>query len=109
LRNRSVSNLVSSWANSDLVATGEWIKQLPKGESRDEAAQRYASQVFETDPEAALAWAGSIGNEENRISQMQSFAQQYLRTSPEKAKRWIANSSLPLEKQEQLLKAAEQK
>jgi hypothetical protein len=108
LRNRSVSNLVSSWANSDLVATGEWIKQLPKGESRDEAAQRYASEVFETDPEAALAWAGSIGNEANRLDQMARFAQQYLRTSPEKAKRWIANSSLPPEKQAELLKAAAQ-
>jgi hypothetical protein len=109
LRNRSVSNLVSSWANTDLVATGEWIKQLPKGESRDEAAQRYASAVFDTDPEAALAWVGSIGNEENRLDQMAGFAQQYLRTSPEKAKRWIANSSLPPEKQAELLKAADRK
>lgn len=108
LRKSSVSSLVSNWVNDDLVATGEWIKRLPKGESHDVAAQQYANEVFQTDPEAALAWAGSIGDEPNRLNQMESFARRYLRESPEKAKRWIANSSLPPEKQAELLKAAAQ-
>jgi hypothetical protein len=102
-----IPDLLGSWANQDLVAAGEWLKQLPSGQGRDSAVQKYAPRVFDSDPEAALAWSESIGNESNRLSQMEYLARRYLRNSPEQARRWIANSSLPPERKEAMLKAVE--
>ena len=108
LREKSVPTLVSTWADRDLIAAGEWLKTIPKGRVRDLAAERYAGRVFSTDPEAALAWAESIGAEAMRVAQVGALAGRYLKHEPEKAKRWIANSSLPPERQAELLKAAAQ-
>jgi hypothetical protein len=107
LRTQSVSNITSTWARHDLVAAGEWLKKLKNGKSRDSAVERYASEVFETDPEASLIWAESIGDNKNRQEKMEDLARRYLRSNPAKAKRWIANSSLPQERKEELLKSAE--
>jgi len=109
LRNRCIANLVSRWSHQDLVAAGQWLKTLKHGDGRDQAVDRYASRVFEADPEAALIWVESIGKEELRAQQVENFARRYLRKDQAKAKRWIANSSLPPEKQAELLKAAEQR
>jgi hypothetical protein len=107
LQKRAVSNLVQKWARDDLVAAGNWLKKLKSGEARDGAVRSYADQVFAEDPEAALIWADSIGDEASRFSQVEHLAGRYLEKSPEKAKRWIARSSLPPERQAELLKAVE--
>lgn len=107
LRNRCIANLVSYWSQQDLVAAGQWLKKLKHGDGRDQAVDRYASRVFETDPEAALIWVQSISKEELRAQQVENFARRYLQKDQAKAKRWIANSSLPLEKQAELLEAVD--
>ena len=95
--------IVLVWLWRDLTATGDWLNRLSPGEGRDAAVKRYAAQVFESDPEAALIWAGSLGVAEERTSEVEQLARRYLRNDPARAKRWIAASALPPETREQLL------
>lgn len=56
----AVDNLVNLWANRDLVASGNWLLTLRKGELRNAGILAYSRVLGRTDAELAQRWALSV-------------------------------------------------
>jgi hypothetical protein len=96
--------LASQWAVNDREAAALWIKGLPAGRSRDKAVQAYVNMASQEDPVGGLRWAEAIHDESVYQSTLQSIGLNWLRTDEAAARKWIADSRLPDNIKNNLLK-----
>ncbi len=102
---RRYQTIVSSWANRDLNAAGEWLNAQPASPAQDLARGSFAMQVARRDPESAMEWAKSVSEENQRFSAIRNVHQQWRKKDTDAADAALVNSGLPDEKIEQLLKS----
>ena len=103
-RENASRDIISAWANNDPEGAGKWLATLPAGKSREQAVQSYVSQISHSNPELAAPWVDSITNEQQRWSQMEQIARNWMRNDSNAARTWLANSSLPDDRKQRLLK-----
>ncbi|MCB1204233.1 MAG: hypothetical protein KDN18_08225 [Verrucomicrobiae bacterium] len=89
------TTIVSSWANRDPIAAGEWLNRRPKSPAQDQARMNFANQVVRMDPEAAMEWAKSITADETRQASIRNVYQQWSRRDADAANAALGNSGLP--------------
>jgi len=88
-------NLMSHWAQNDVVGAGEFLAGLPTGKSRDSAIQSYVSSLSHQLPEYAAPFVNQIADENRRFSAAQNLAHNYQRNDPDGYRKWLATLSLP--------------
>jgi hypothetical protein len=78
---------------------------LTAGHSRDSAVAAFAESLANSSPESAAKWLETVTDEEMRNSRLEMTAQRWLQTDEPAARQWIAQSALPPETKQQLLKS----
>lgn len=105
LRDQQMSQLTQTWAGFDPVGTADWlIGQRPPSPQLDPAIKGLVSSVMRVNPEGAMTWAGAISNPRLRNNAMESVARQWMRQNPQQAAAYIAQSSLPPQVRQKLLR-----
>jgi hypothetical protein len=91
------------WAGVDPTASGEWLRTLPADDARAQAVEAYVSRISRSRPELAAQWVECIADEKKRNQQIESIARQWLKAEPEAAGAWLQQTSLPIDRKQQLL------
>jgi hypothetical protein len=92
IQREAVAHVAEQWLHLDSMAAGEWIAQLPQGETRDAATTRVVDVMSRSDPAAAFAWANSVSDEGHRNGLMRHVLDRWNKSDPGAA-RAAANSA----------------
>jgi len=103
-RDSAIQNLVSNWSSNDPKAAGEWLASLPASKGQDRAMQSFVSQISWQFPEIAAPFADKLSDPNQRNSMVENLARQWLRMDRQSAETWLAQTSLPDDRKQQLLK-----
>ncbi len=102
-KRRILARTVSSWAQEDVRAAGEWLTKQPQGPELDDARSRYAGLVAPRDPAAAMDWARSVQNEKQRTQSIASVYGTWRAKDPAAANAALRATGLPPETINQLV------
>jgi len=72
-RSQAYVSTISSWANNDPNAAGEWLGKQEQGPELDQARRQFATSVVQKDPESAMAWADAIADDQKRSDAVQNI------------------------------------
>jgi hypothetical protein len=86
LRKEALSNVVSTWADQDKEAVGQWIGQLPSQQDRDTANLALAEAVDVDRPQEAWDRATKISSPEVRHDALNSAFASLVAQAPDKAR-----------------------
>ncbi len=95
VRSRSFEAVVDRLARNDANTAGSWLNQYPDDPNLDRARRTFARQVYDQNPEAALAWVDAIKQPAIRERTAVEMAREWMRKEPEKARAWVQSSKLP--------------
>jgi hypothetical protein len=102
-REQTILEYVRQRANVEPLVIGQWIANLPGSISRDQAIDEYLATA---DPGTAAQWLQSLARSDRTNERLERTAEQWLRTNPDAAAAWLAQSSLPPDRKEWLLRQA---
>ena len=95
LRDQRLSLLMKTWVREDPSAAAKWLRSLPNGTLRAEAAQEMGAAWAHHDPEAAAEWARRemlVGN----VGSPSALLSVWGRKDPKAAAEWLSGvSDLP--------------
>jgi DNA-directed RNA polymerase subunit F len=57
---KSIRNMVSTWARADYQAAADWIRTMPDGPLKNNSTRAYAEAVSEYEPDFAVEWAATL-------------------------------------------------
>jgi squalene cyclase len=95
---------MSSWANGDATAAGQWLQTLPAGATREAAVRSYVDCIASSSPELAARLAETLTDSNQRNSQIENVARQWLESDRPAAEAWLAKVNLPEDQKKELLK-----
>jgi hypothetical protein len=100
-REEAMLEYVRQRATVEPLVVGQWIASLPGGTSRDQAIDVYLAA---SDPATAARWLQSLARSDRTNERLERTAEQWLRTNPGAAAAWLAETNLPPERKEWLLR-----
>lgn len=71
----------------------EWLESLPTEPDKDMGVARFARDVVQIDPSAAVIWAEQIQDEKRRDQTVRSIAETWTRIDTQKAESWLRLNS----------------
>jgi hypothetical protein len=95
---------MSSWANGDATAAGQWLQTLPAGATREAAVLSYVECIVSSSPELAAPWVETLTDPIRRNSQIEYVAGQWLQLDRPAAETWLNKVNLPEDQKKELLK-----
>ncbi len=103
-RTRAMDSLMRQWASKDMTAAARWLDKQPASAAKNASLRTLANEIAKDDPHSAMSWANNISDTGEKHKVMEHLARQWMYTDPAAARAWIANSSLPLEVRNMLVK-----
>jgi hypothetical protein len=88
------------------MSVGPMIASMPGGPARDQAMSIYVDGLLISSPGEAARWINSLPRSDRSDELIEKTARQWLRTSPDAAADWLVQTTLPLERKQQLLREA---
>ena len=101
-RVKAVEGVVNSWIQFDSFGASEWISSLPAGKSFDQAAERLAKGIQNSDPSSAFEWAQSIGDESRRTSITEDILRNWIDIDAESAQEALRSADIQSETRQRL-------
>ncbi len=92
-QNQAYKPIIWDWARQNPTEVAQWMASLPRGQTRDEAVNHFASAIMERDPERAMAAALSIDDPRDRYQSIASLYQSWRRTNSAAAQNWLQNNN----------------
>jgi len=89
----AMRNVMMTWAATDPVAAGQFIREQPPGGLRDDAASTYVWSNRTGDPAETMAVAEMIGNDGRRTRSISQAAASWMREDEPAAKKYIQNTN----------------
>jgi len=80
---RSVTDIVESWAKKEPAAAGDWVSQFPAGPTRQAALKKLLSVWVDRDSHGAETWIGQLPSGSLRSEALDSLTAISIEMSPE--------------------------
>jgi len=82
---KSVRNMVSTWARADYQAAADWIRTMPDGPLKNNSTRAYAEAVSEYEPDSAVEWAATLPAGKERDATFKKIHKNWLKKDAEGA------------------------